>query len=59
MVILDRMNELAKSIHNIPDDIAYLSKSMCVNALNNCNTTNKEYSNGSLSTLGDTVLKLI
>ncbi len=59
MAILDRMNELAERIHYVPDDIAYLSKSMCVNALNNGNTSKKEYFNGSLSTLGDTFLKLV
>ena len=32
---------------------------MCVNALNNGNTSKKEYFNGSLSTLGDAVLKLV
>ena len=51
MAILDRMNELAEKIHHVPDDIAYLSKSLCVNALNNGNTSKKEYFNGSLPLL--------
>ena len=32
---------------------------MCVNVLKNGNTSNKEYFNGSLATLGDSVLKMI
>lgn len=57
--IIERMKQLADLIHYEPGDISHLANAMCVNVLNNGNTSNKEYSNGSLATLGDTVLKMI
>jgi len=57
--IIEKMEQLAKQIHYEPKDISYLAKAMCVNKLENGNTSNKEYTNGSLGTLGDAVLKLI
>lgn len=57
--IVEKMKQLAVLIEYDPIDKSYLSKAMCVNVLDNGNTSNKEYYNGSLATLGDTVLKLI
>lgn len=53
------MERLAKLIHYKPKDITHLINAMCVIELPNGNTSNKEYFNGSLATLGDTVLKMI
>lgn len=57
--IIEKMKQLAELICYKHGDITYLSNAMCVNVLDNGNTSNKEYSNGSLATLGDAVLKLI
>lgn len=57
--IIEKMEQLAETIHYKPNDIAHLANAMCVNKLDNGNTSNKEYYNGSLSTLGDAVLKLL
>ena len=58
-IIVEKMEQLAELIHYEPVDISHLSNAMCVNVLDNGNTSNKEYSNGSLATLGDSVLKMI
>ncbi len=57
--IIEKMKQLAELIRYDPGDITHLANAMCVNPLDNGNTSNKEYTNGSLATLGDTVLKLI
>ena len=57
--IIEKMKQLAELIHYDPGDITPLANAMCVNVLDNGNTSNKEYYNGSLATLGDTVLKMI
>ena len=58
-IIIEKMKQLAEKIDYVPEDITYLSKAMFVNVLYNGNTSNKEYFNGSLATLGDTILKMI
>ena len=57
--IIEKMKQLAELIHYNPGDITHLANAMCVNVLDHGNTSNKEYYNGSLATLGDTVLKMI
>ena len=57
--IVGMMKQLAKKINYDPIDITHLGKAMCVNELDNGNTSEKEYSNGSLATLGDDVLDVI
>ena len=57
--IVGMMKQLAKKINYDPIDITHLAKAMCVNELDNGNTSEKEYSNGSLATLGDDVLDVI
>lgn len=57
--INDRMKELATRICYEPGNLDHLKKAMCVDPLNNGNRSNKEYVNGALATLGDTVLKTV
>lgn len=57
--IIEKMKQLAELIHYDPGDITHLANAMYVKELDNGNTSNKEYYNGSLATLGDTVLKMI
>lgn len=57
--IIEKMKQLSDLIHYDPGDITHLTNAMCVNVLDNGNTSNKEYYNSSLATLGDTVLKMI
>ena len=58
-IINEKMEQLAQQIDYRPEDITHLANAMCVNVLKNGNTSNKEYFNGSLATLGDSVLKMI
>ena len=39
--IIERMKQLADLIHYEPGDISHLANAMCVNVLNNGNTSNK------------------
>ena len=55
-IIIDKMHELAKLINYETNDISYLKKAMYCQPLDD---KKEEYSDESLATLGDAVLKLI
>ena len=60
-VIIPKMYELAKLINYQANDISYLKKAMYCQRLHNLEDgkNRKKYTNDSLATLGDAVLKLI